>query len=99
MAAQYGQIILSTALIDGKKQLTAYVPVDVGSGARSVFSVTLTESSVVGRSDELIADHVMVIAALSLLVLGLAIRSLVQFPGGSYVCVTAQSRSATVTCL
>lgn len=69
MAAQFGKITVSTALIDGKKQPTAYVPVDVGSGARSVFSVTLTESPVIGLRDELIANHVMVIAALSLLVL------------------------------
>ena len=69
MAAQFGQVIVSTALIDGKKHPTAYVPVDVGSGARRVFSVTLTESPVSGHRDELIANHVMVIAALSLLVL------------------------------
>ena len=69
MAAQFDQITVSTALIDGKKQPTAYVPVDVGSGAWSVFSVTLTESPVIGLRDELIANHVMVIAALSWLVL------------------------------
>jgi len=69
LAAQSGQVIVSTAKINGEKQPTAYVPVKMGDGALNVFSITLIESPVIGLRDELIANHVMVIAALSLLVL------------------------------
>ena len=41
-----------------------------GSGPRSVLMVTLTELPVVGLRGQLIANHLIVSAALSLLVLG-----------------------------
>ncbi|MCH7736387.1 MAG: HAMP domain-containing protein [Chloroflexi bacterium] len=69
-AARMGQIVIGSAIIDGTNHRTAYVPVALGSGSSSVFAVSLTKSPVVGLRDELIADQVMVTAALSLLVLG-----------------------------
>jgi signal transduction histidine kinase len=69
-AARSGQISVGWALIDGEKRRTAYVPIALGSGSRSIFAVSLTKSPVVSLRDELITDHIMVIAALSILVLG-----------------------------
>ena len=69
-AARLGQITVGWALVDGERRRTAYVPVALGSGSRSVFAVSLTTSPVVSLRDELITDHIMVIAALSILVLG-----------------------------
>ena len=69
-AARLGQISVGWALVDGERRWTAYVPVALGSGSRSVFAVSLTKSPVAGLRDELITNHIMVIAALSLLVLG-----------------------------
>ena len=69
-AARSGQISVGWALVDGERRRTAYVPVALGSGSRSVFAVSLTKSPVVSLRDELITDHIMVIAALSILVLG-----------------------------
>ncbi|MBC8279234.1 MAG: HAMP domain-containing protein [Chloroflexi bacterium] len=69
-AARSGNVVIGTAIIDGNKLTTAYVPVALGNGSRSVFLVSLTKSPVVGLRDSLIANHVMVTAALSLLVLG-----------------------------
>lgn len=69
-AARSGQISVGWALVDGERRWTAYVPVALGSGSRSVFAVSLTKSPVAGLRDELITNHIMVIAALSLLVLG-----------------------------
>ena len=69
-AARNGSVVIGTATIDGNKLKTAYVPVGLGNGSRSVFLVSLTKSPVVGLRDSLIANHVMVTAALSLLVLG-----------------------------
>ena len=69
-AARSGQISVGWALVDGERRWTAYVPVASGSGSRSVFAVPLTKSPVAGLRDELITNHIMVIAALSLLVLG-----------------------------
>ena len=69
-AARGGSVVVGTAIIDGAKLKTAYVPVALGNGSRSVFLVSLTKSPVVGLRDSLIANHVMVTAALSLLVLG-----------------------------
>ena len=69
-AARSGQISVGWALVDGERRWTAYVPVASGSGSRSVFAVSLTKSPVAGLRDELITNHIMVIAALSLLVLG-----------------------------
>ncbi|MCI0811468.1 MAG: HAMP domain-containing protein [Chloroflexi bacterium] len=68
--ARNGQIALGSAIIDGEKLRTAYVPVMVGGGSPKVFAVALTTSPVVALRDQLIASHVMVISALSLLVLG-----------------------------
>ena len=69
-AARSGQISVGWAMVDGERRRTAYVPVALGSGSRSVFAVSLTKSPVVSLRDELITDHIMVIAALSILVLG-----------------------------
>ena len=70
VAAKLGQIAVGWAMVDGERRRTAYVPVALGSGSRSVFAVSLTKSPVVSLRDELITDHIMVVAALSLLVLG-----------------------------
>jgi signal transduction histidine kinase len=69
-AARSGQISVGWAMVDGERRRKAYVPVALGSGSRSVFAVSLTKSPVVSLRDELITDHIMVIAALSILVLG-----------------------------
>ena len=68
--ARSGQVAISSARVDGEDLPTAYVPVAFGSGPRSVLMVTLTELPVVGLRDQLIANHLIVSAALSLLVLG-----------------------------
>ncbi|MCH7843482.1 MAG: HAMP domain-containing protein [Chloroflexi bacterium] len=68
--ARNGQVALGSVIIDGEKLRTAYVPVMVGGGPPHVFAVALTTSPVVALRDQLIASHVMVISALSLLVLG-----------------------------
>jgi len=69
-AARSGNAMVGTGHIDGKELPTAYVPVVLGDGSRSVFAVVLTESPVVDLRDELIANDILVISALSLLVLG-----------------------------
>ncbi len=69
-AARSGQISVGWAMVDGERRRKAYVPVALGSGSRSVFAVSLTKSPVVSLRDGLITDHIMVIAALSILVLG-----------------------------
>ena len=70
VSAKLGQIAVGWAMVDGERRRTAYVPVALGSGSRSMFAVSLAKSPVVSLRDELITDHIMVIAALSLLVLG-----------------------------
>jgi len=69
-SARGGEVVIDSAIIDGKKLKTAYVPAVMGNGSRGVFLVSLTKSPVVGLRDSLIANHLMVTAALSLLVLG-----------------------------
>ena len=69
-AAREGSVVIGSAIIGGAKLKTAYVPVRLGNGSRSVFLVSLTKSPVVGLRDSLIANHVMVTVALSILVLG-----------------------------
>ena len=69
-AARLGQIAVGSATIDGTEQRSAYAPLVLGSGSRGVFVVALTTSPVVGLRDQLIANHIMVTAALVLLVLG-----------------------------
>ena len=69
-AAKSGMTTIGSARIGGKELPTAYVPVELGSGSRSVFAVVLAESPVVDLRDELIANDIIVISALSLLVLG-----------------------------
>ncbi len=68
--ARSGQVTIGSAVVNGRELPTAYVPVELGSGPRSVFAITLTKSPVVGLRDQLIANHVVVTAALALLVLG-----------------------------
>ena len=68
--ARMGQVVVGSATIDGTKQRSAYAPLELGSGSRGVFVVALTTSPVVGLRDQLIANHVMVTAALAPLVLG-----------------------------
>jgi methyl-accepting chemotaxis protein len=70
MGARSGLVVVGSAIINGKKLKTAYVPVALGNGSRSVFLVSLTKSPVVGLLGSLVANLLMVAAALSLLVLG-----------------------------
>lgn len=63
-------MVVGSAIINGKKLKTAYVPVALGNVSRSAFLVSLTKSPVVGLRDSLVANLLMVTAALSLLVLG-----------------------------
>ena len=69
--ARRGQTVVASVLVDGKNVRTAYAPVGFGSGSRGVFAVSLTKTPVVSLRVQLIADHVIVVAALSLLVLRL----------------------------
>lgn len=68
--ARTGQVVLGSVIVGGMKQRAAYSPVVLGGGSRGVFAVVLTTSPVVSLRDELIANYVMVTAALVLLVLG-----------------------------
>lgn len=69
--ARRGQTVVASVLVDGKNVRTAYAPVGFGSGSRGLFAVSLTKTLGVSIRNQLIADHVIVVAALSLLVLGL----------------------------
>ena len=69
-AARSGQIAVGSATIDGTEQRAAYAPLVLESGSRGVLAVVLTTSPVAGLRDQLVADHIMVTAALVLLVLG-----------------------------
>ena len=69
--ARRGQTVVASVLVDGKNVRTAYAPVGFGGGSRGVFAVSLTKTPVVSLRVQLIADHVIVVAALSLLVLRL----------------------------
>lgn len=69
--ARRGQTVVASVLVDGKNVRTAYAPVGFGRGSRGVFAVSLTKTPGVSLRNQLIADHVIVVAALSLLVLGL----------------------------
>ncbi|MQG35060.1 MAG: HAMP domain-containing protein [SAR202 cluster bacterium] len=68
--ASEGRATLGTASIQGVDLHAAYSPVVLGSGAHGVFGVVLTSSPVLGLRDQLIANYIMVTAALVLLVLG-----------------------------
>ena len=69
--ARKGQTVGASALVDGKNVRTAYAPVGFGRGSRGVFAVSLTKTPGVSLRNQLIADHVIVVATLSLPVLGL----------------------------
>ena len=68
--ASEGRATLGTASIQGVDLHAPYSPVVLGSGAHGVFGVVLTSSPVLGLRDQLIANYIMVTAALVLLVLG-----------------------------
>ena len=68
--AKSGQVSLGTAEFLENEHRTAYAPVALGGGTDGIFGVSLTTSPIVGLRDELIANHVIVTAALVLLVLG-----------------------------
>ena len=68
--AKAGQVSLGTAVLGDSTQRTAYAPVALEGGTRGIFGVVLNTSPVIHLRDQLIANSVMVTAALVLLVLG-----------------------------
>ncbi len=68
--AKGGQVSLGTAVLGDSKQRTAYAPVALEGGTQGIFGVVLNTSPVIRLRDQLIANSVMVTAALVLLVLG-----------------------------
>ncbi|MEE8465332.1 MAG: ATP-binding protein, partial [Dehalococcoidia bacterium] len=67
--AEAGQVSLGTAVLGTNEQRTAYAPVALEGGTQGIFGVVLNTSPVARLRDQLIANHVMVTAALVLLVL------------------------------
>ena len=61
---------LGTAVLGEREQRTSYAPVELEGGTQGIFGVVLNTSPVVRLWDQLIANHVMVTAALVLLVVG-----------------------------
>lgn len=79
--AKAGQVSLGTAVLGEREHRTAYAPVELEGGTQGIFGVVLNTSPVVQLRDQLIANHVMVTAALVLLVLGVGFvvtRSITQ---------------------
>ena len=68
--AKAGQVSLGTAVLGGSEQRAAYAPVALEGGTQGIFGVVLNTSPVVRLRDQLIANYVLVAAALVLLVLG-----------------------------
>ena len=68
--AKAGQVTLGTAVLGGSEQRAAYAPVALEGGTQGIFGVVLNTSPVVRLRDQLIANYVLVAAALVLLVLG-----------------------------
>ncbi|PKB71237.1 MAG: hypothetical protein BZY87_06365 [SAR202 cluster bacterium Io17-Chloro-G6] len=68
--AKSGQVSLGTAALGERKQRAAYAPVELEGGTQGIFGVVLNTSPVVRLRDQLIANHIVVTAALVLLVLG-----------------------------
>ena len=67
--AQSGQVSLGTAVLGSHEQKTAYAPVSLQGGNQGIFGVVLNTSPLSRLRDQLIANYVMVTAALVLLVL------------------------------
>ncbi len=68
--AKAGQVSLGMVELGKSEHRTAYAPVVLRDSIQGIFGMALTTSPVVGLRDQLIANHVMVTAALVLLVLG-----------------------------
>jgi len=68
--AKAGQVSLGTAVLGDSEQRAAYAPVALEGGTQGIFGVVLNTSPVVRLRDQLIANYVLVAAALVLLVLG-----------------------------
>ncbi|MDA1129103.1 MAG: ATP-binding protein [Chloroflexi bacterium] len=68
--AQAGHVSLGTAMLGDNEQRAAYAPVALEGGSQGIFGVVLNTSPLVNLRDQLIAIHVIVTAALVLLVLG-----------------------------
>ena len=68
--ARAGQVSLGTAVLGESEQRTAYAPVALEGGTLGIFGVVLNTSPVVRLRDQLIANYILVTAALVLLVLG-----------------------------
>ena len=67
--AKSGQVALGTAVLGANEQKTAYAPLSLEGGNQGIFGVVLNTSPVARIRDQLIANYVMVTAALALLVL------------------------------
>ena len=65
-----GQVSLGTAEFLETEHRTAYSPVVFGDNTQGIFGVALTTSPIVALRDQLIANHILVAAALVILVLG-----------------------------
>ena len=68
--AESGQVSQGTAYLGDNEHQTAYAPVILGDSSQGIFGVALNASPVVQLRDQLIANQVIVTAALVLLVLG-----------------------------
>ena len=68
--AKAGQVSLGTASLGENEQRAAYAAVTLEGGTQGIFGVVLNTSPVVRLRDQLIANHILVTAALVLLVLG-----------------------------